>query len=142
MSLETGHYLIHNGGKFVSRSFTEDRTLSPKNVDLLEPSDRESTWIIEKTDDGYILNNRGAPTTHIDDHIFALLINQGSATKWNIEAVPQHGEGKYIITSEGKGWVAPDNVNEQIGYSALVVEGSSDKPTYQKKAVFEIIKLE
>ncbi|KAJ3996768.1 hypothetical protein F5050DRAFT_1757164 [Lentinula boryana] len=96
MSLETGRYLIHHGDKVVSRSFIEDRSFNPKRIDLLEPSDREITWIIEKTDDGYILHNRGAPTAHIDNNVFALLIEQGLATKWTIEAVSQHGKDGYM----------------------------------------------
>ncbi|KAJ4473845.1 serine protease inhibitor [Lentinula aciculospora] len=142
MSLETGRYLIHHGDKVVSRRFAEDRSLRPKRIDLLDPSDREITWIIEKSGDEYILNNRGAPTAHIEDNVFALLIHQESATKWIIEAVPRHGKNAYIIkTSDGKGWVAPDKVGEQIIYRPLIV-GPSEPPTFPLNQVFQIIKLE
>ncbi|KAJ3798342.1 serine protease inhibitor [Lentinula aff. detonsa] len=142
MSLETGRYLIHHGDKVVSRRFAEDRSLNPKRIDLLEPSDREVTWIIEKSGDGYLLSNRGAPTAHIKDNVFALLIEQEQATKWTIEAVSQHGKDGYIIkTSDGKGWVAPENVNEQIIYRTLIV-GPSHPPTFPGNQIFQIIKLE
>ncbi|KAJ3756393.1 serine protease inhibitor [Lentinula raphanica] len=143
MSLETGRYIIHNGDKVVSRKRAEDRSLNPKRIFLLDPSAEETTWIIEKVDDGkYFLNNRGAPTTHIDDHVFAILIHQEDATKWNIEAVPQHGEGKFIITTgDGKGWIAPGNANEQIIYRTLKV-GRSEPPTYPLNEIFQITRLD
>ncbi|KAJ3862160.1 MAG: serine protease inhibitor, partial [Lentinula lateritia] len=143
MSLDTGRYLIHNGNNIVSRNLAEDRSLNPKRIVLLEPNDKiEFTWIIEKSGDEYILNNRGAPTTHIEDHVFALLIHQEQATKWTIEAVPRHGKNAYIIKgSDGKGWVAPEKVGEQIIYRTLIV-GPSEPPTFPLNQVFQIIKLE
>ncbi|KAJ4473844.1 serine protease inhibitor [Lentinula aciculospora] len=143
MSLETGRYLIHHGDKVVSRRLIEDRSNNPKGIFLLNPDEKlELTWIIEKSGNEYILSNRNAPTGPIKDHVFAHLINQELAVKWTIEAVPQHGKNAYIIkTSDGKGWVAPDKVDEQIIYKTLIV-GPSEPPTFPLNEVFQIIKLE
>ncbi|GAW08181.1 serine protease inhibitor [Lentinula edodes] len=143
MSLETGRYLIHNGNNIVSRNLAEDRSLKPKRIVLLEPTDKiELTWIIEKSGDGYILNNRGAPTAPIEDNVFALLVHQEGAAKWTIEAVPRHGKNAYFIKgSDGKGWVAPDKVGEQIIYRTLIV-GPSEPPAIPLNQIFQIIQLE
>ncbi|KAJ4479548.1 serine protease inhibitor [Lentinula edodes] len=143
MALETGLYTIKNGEKLVGRALAEDLSLLPKRIILTE-SERTSIWAIEKSDkeNEYLLISFGSPTTHIENHVFALLINQEQATKWIVKAVPQHGENAYVIsTSEGKGWVAPKELNEQIEYRVLIV-GQSLPPRYPLNEVFQITKAE
>ncbi|THU89591.1 hypothetical protein K435DRAFT_677610, partial [Dendrothele bispora CBS 962.96] len=81
-----------------------------------------------------------APTANIDNLVFALLINEDEAEEWRIEAVPQHGENRYIITTQDQqnGWVAPDTLEEQINCKPLVVMQSLP-PQYPPTEVFEII---
>ncbi|THU82753.1 serine protease inhibitor [Dendrothele bispora CBS 962.96] len=143
MSLESGIYTIRNRDNNVGRSLTEDRSLGPKRI-LLLPQDvkpEEIKWEIEKLDhNSYTLKIRDAPTANIDNLVFALLINKGEAEKWRIEAVPQHGENRYIITTQDKkdGWVAPDAPDEQIICKPLTAT-KSQPPQYLPTEFYEIV---
>ncbi|KAJ3790416.1 serine protease inhibitor [Lentinula aff. detonsa] len=143
MSLETGRYTIKNGDNVVGRALAEDLSLLPKRI-ILAPSDRDSTWIIEKSkhnENEYLLISNGSPTTHIEDHIFALLVHQSQATKWTIKAVPKYGEDAYNIfaTDSAKGWIAPKEIGDQILYHGLISTGLGQQPSTQ---VFQIVKVE
>ncbi|KAK7448420.1 hypothetical protein VKT23_013683 [Stygiomarasmius scandens] len=140
MSLPSGTYIIRNGDKNVGRRLAEDKSLLPKQVVLL-PDGQDSTWEIENIgNDGYLLKNRNSPTANINDQVAALLIDQESAEKWHLEAVPQHGENRYIITTQdqSKGWVAPEESNEQIKCQPLI-STRSFPPLYLPTEVFEIV---
>ncbi|KAJ4473842.1 serine protease inhibitor [Lentinula aciculospora] len=144
MSLTTGRYLIKNEDNVVGRALAEDLSLQPKRIILLPPDDKTSTPAsLNLHDNEYIIISNGSPTAHIENHIFALLIDRGAATKWLVQAVPQHGENAFIITTAARqyGWSAPGEANEQIGYSRLVV-GRSLPPRYSPHQVFQITKAE
>jgi len=54
-------------------------------------------WQIEKiSTDTYFLKNQNSPTGNVDNKVAALLIMQEDAVKWRIEAIPQHGENRYM----------------------------------------------
>ncbi|KAF8645996.1 hypothetical protein AX16_007422 [Volvariella volvacea WC 439] len=143
MSLETGRYIIQNGDRGVGRNSTEDRSLLPKRVIVLPPGVRDPDWVIEKVgSDSYIIKARGAPTANVENLVFALLIEEGKAEKWKIEAVPQHGPNRYIIQTHNcnEGWVAPEEPYEQIKCQPLIATKSLP-PQYLPTEVFEIVRV-
>ncbi|KAK7047233.1 hypothetical protein VNI00_006899 [Paramarasmius palmivorus] len=144
MSLESGLYIIRNIDKAVGRKQAEDRSLLPKRVVVLPPSVEDPKWEIQKEDSNrYILKVQGAPTANIDRLVFALLQDEESAEKWRIEAVPQHGENRYIITTQdqNEGWVAPEETDDQVKCQPLVATKSLP-PQYLPTEVFEIVRAE
>ncbi|KAJ3861654.1 serine protease inhibitor [Lentinula novae-zelandiae] len=98
MSLSTGLYIIQNGDNIIDRRFAEDRSLLPKTI-VLSPTGSNSTWVFEKSDNGsneYIIKSYGSPTAHIENNVFAILMNVSGITNWIVEPVPQHGENSYM----------------------------------------------
>ncbi|KAJ4476139.1 hypothetical protein C8R41DRAFT_846549 [Lentinula lateritia] len=98
MSLSTGLYIIQNGDNIVGRQFAEDRSLLPKKI-VLSPNGSNSTWVFEKSGDGvneYIIKSNGSPTAHIENDVFAILMDVGGIMNWIVEPVPQHGENSYM----------------------------------------------
>ncbi|KAJ4473846.1 serine protease inhibitor [Lentinula aciculospora] len=144
MAFETGLYTIKNGDKFVGRALIEDLSLHPKRVIL---TDKESTWAIEKLGNNlntfYTLISHGSPAAHIEHNVFVLVIDRELATKWIIRAVPQHGKDAYIIigTDLEGGWVAPEEIGEQIRYRPLIIQ-PSEPPRYPPNQVFHIVKAQ
>ncbi|KAF8826019.1 serine protease inhibitor [Lentinula edodes] len=145
MSLSAGLYIIRNGDNIVGRRFAEDRSLLPKKI-VLSPSGSNSTWVFEKCGNGsneYIIKSNGSPTAHIEDNVFAILMDVGEITNWIVEPVPQHSENSYIITTPDRtsGWVAPTEIDEQIACKPLIVMRTFP-PRYPPNEVFQIIKVE
>ncbi|KIK55793.1 hypothetical protein GYMLUDRAFT_248386 [Collybiopsis luxurians FD-317 M1] len=142
-------WVILNNGRYVGRPLKEDKTFNPKPIRIL-PKDAkpdEISWELEGDHiGGYIAKIRGAPTApgfppEPNDKVFALLGDQDKAEKWHFVPVPQHGLNQFIIVghdqSDGKGWVAPQEVGEQINYKLLIVQPSYP-PRYPSSEVFEI----
>ncbi|KAJ3745630.1 serine protease inhibitor [Lentinula detonsa] len=145
MSLETGRYIITSGDYAVGRRSSEDRSLLPKGI-FLTSKDWESSWVFEKSgnqQDEYTIKSNGSPIAHIDGVVVAVLTDLFSATKWIVEAVPQHGDNAYIITTpeHDQGWVSSEEVGQQISVKPLIA-APSFPPHYLPNEVFQIIKVE
>ncbi|ESK88374.1 hypothetical protein Moror_14760 [Moniliophthora roreri MCA 2997] len=141
MSLESGPYTIRNGGRAIGRAQREDRSLRPKGVFVLPPDVEPPVFDIEKLDSGnYTIKAKGAPTTQINNLVFALLIEEERAEKWQIVHIPQHGRHKYIIQANDQvnGWVAPEDPEQQILSRPLIIF-PSEPPQYPPNEIFEII---
>ena len=117
MTLQPGKYLIKSKsqGTYIGRHVDEDRSLLPKRVLLLPPDFAPapeviglsidtlnvaeipfSQWEVIMLDEGiYILKARSNHVTHFDNLVFAVLLPEPPATKWRIEAQPQHGQNIY-----------------------------------------------
>ncbi|KAJ3713035.1 serine protease inhibitor [Lentinula guzmanii] len=119
MSLETGRYIIISRDYAVGRHVPEDRSLLPKGI-FLTPKDWESNqWVFEKAGNQpneYTITSNSSPIAHIDGVVVAVLTDLFSATKWIVEAVPQHGDNAYIITTpeHDQGWFSPEEVGQQV----------------------------
>ncbi|KAF5366264.1 hypothetical protein D9758_005808 [Tetrapyrgos nigripes] len=140
--LQSGTYVVRNGDFEVGRNLREDRTLLPKPV-VLGPDVQGTTLEIEQIGsegNNYLIKARGAPTANINNLVSALLTNEETAEEWRIEAVPQHGENRYIITTQDQeeGWVAPDEPGAQINCKPLI-STKSFPPMYLPTEVFEIV---
>ncbi|EAU80979.1 hypothetical protein CC1G_03155 [Coprinopsis cinerea okayama7 len=119
MTIPSGTYVITSkvNDLHVGRPLTEDRSLFPKRIVVL-PQDSNNTseifWVVEKTEEVYILKARGSPVAPHEGKLFADLVGELEHKTWFIVSQPQHGENVYTVenTSDRKGWVVPHRAEE------------------------------
>ncbi|KAK6337293.1 hypothetical protein TWF730_002699 [Orbilia blumenaviensis] len=117
MSLEGGIYTIKCKlqDDFVGRHLVEDRSLNPKPVYALVDSTEPPQWLVEKSEEGYLLCNRGGHATTIESKLFAVLGQDEALEKWAIEAQPHQGDNLYTIkkTDDSAGWIQTTEVGTE-----------------------------
>lgn len=157
MSFQAGKYIIKSkstvAGLFIGRCVSEDDSLLPKKILLLPLDDPAPEvfqhhvehaassllksfffqWEIILVDHGsYVLKTGGNHVANYDEHVYAILSPGTPATKWKIEAQPQHGDDIFtyveslpdndrrpellhsISEASGSGWVCPEEILEQV----------------------------
>ncbi|KAG8982717.1 hypothetical protein FRB93_007898 [Tulasnella sp. JGI-2019a] len=119
MSLSTGRYIIRNNmsGQYVGRSPREDRSLLPKRIVSLAEGTEAALWVIEMTDNGYILRANGAPIGVIDNRVWAILLDMPPPTFWRFQKVSQDEFMIVKADDEGQGWAMP---SDELGSQAIV----------------------
>ncbi|OBT53857.1 hypothetical protein VE04_06558 [Pseudogymnoascus sp. 24MN13] len=139
----SGRYIIipeafdHQG--YVGRSKTEDRSLNPKQVLLLNDAPPEP-WFIERQSDGkYVLNQRGGFAGERN----GLLLRSFSKTKRQTDGELNHRPKTAIVSLHRdpiRGWVSPSpsDASKQIRVQPLIV-GPSDPPFFPSTELFQLI---
>ncbi|KAF9522981.1 hypothetical protein CPB83DRAFT_863648 [Crepidotus variabilis] len=141
--LPNGRYIIRSVGarKFVGRSPREDYSLLPKRVILLPDGVQAPFFEFQSTDRGTKILAGGNSTAEIDRNLFAVLLPEPPAEDWKIQAIPQSGKNRYIITKSNgyEGWIVGDDSPEaQIAIRPLII-GPSEPPFYPPNEVWEIV---
>ncbi|KAF3161794.1 hypothetical protein TWF788_002371 [Orbilia oligospora] len=143
----------------VGRNSREDRSLRPKPIYALPPSETgpNTIWQIEQVNgEEYILKCHGAPTAAHDDHLYAVLTDEPPPTLWKI--TKQH-QGGYTIfqklisdlilsiikaDQDGFGWVVSfDDGREEkpIAVRPLIVQPSYP-PRFPPTELFKFKRVE
>ncbi|GJE98484.1 serine protease inhibitor-like protein [Phanerochaete sordida] len=119
MSLANGLYTItslsHN--LKIGRHPIEDRSLLPKRVMAMEPSDDAlcssiAPWTIEESGgETYTMRTAGGTAGDVDGRLYAHLMMEEQAEKWRIERCPQAGECCFVVTKPDRSvcWTVPSD---------------------------------
>ncbi|KAF9523926.1 hypothetical protein CPB83DRAFT_862140 [Crepidotus variabilis] len=140
--LPDGRYIIQSvsAKKFIGRSPREDLSLNPKRVMLLPEGIRAPFFEVKSSGSGYKILAGGNPTAEFDRSLWAILLDRPPAEEWKIQAIPQSGPNRYIITKPNgfEGWVLPlDDPETQIAVRPLII-GPSEPPFYPPNQLWEI----
>ncbi|KAG8999308.1 hypothetical protein FRB94_006239 [Tulasnella sp. JGI-2019a] len=147
MTTLNGNFIIrHKATSYaIGRHLVEDKSLLPKRILSLPQNIEVPKWDIKHNNGHYTMKARGGTVAAINGSVSALLMEEPDARdKWDITAVPQHGDNTYIIeltvesNDDGQGWMLPENEPETQIVSHMLVSTKSIPPQYFPNALFEI----
>ncbi|ESK88375.1 hypothetical protein Moror_14761 [Moniliophthora roreri MCA 2997] len=142
MSLKPGLYYIQNRRRYIGSSGEEPP--NAQRVIVLPDGVRAPRWLVEKLDDDrYIIKVEEPDGSHasaatVDDKIF---VRVEKSEAWHIIPDERGGKDSYVIASADeryKGWVAPEEPEDQILYRLLIV-GPSFPPFYPPNETFQFL---
>ncbi|EGX43139.1 hypothetical protein TWF173_008893 [Orbilia oligospora] len=130
----------------VGRNSREDRSLRPKPVYALPPSETgpNTIWQIDQVKDNeYILKCHGAPTAVHDHRLYAVLTDEPPPTPWKIEKQAQGGYTIIKADGNGIGWVVSfeDGEEKPIAVRPLIVQPSYP-PRFPPTELFKFKRVE